>query len=52
MTELDPERYPVGRLPRDSSPLDAAGRAALVATTAHVRLALQKGGESISGRSR
>ncbi len=41
MTELDPERYPVGRPPRDSSPLDAAGRAALVAIIAETPATLR-----------
>lgn len=30
MTELDPERYPIGRAPREARPLDAAARAAFI----------------------
>ncbi len=34
MVELDADRYPVGRIPRDSAPLDTAERAGLVAVIA------------------
>jgi hypothetical protein len=34
MEDVDRERYPVGRLPRNSEPLDAEGRAALISVIA------------------